>query len=702
MLKLVFLLLPCCWILSASPVRKPVTTYTQPDGSEFEVRLKGDEWARIQTTSDGCAFVRDADGWYCYARFDPDGTRHSTGVHVGSPASQAVRAASRSIPADALRAHAAMRRSQMRAYARPAAKAVSKAGEDSPVEMRGLIVLAQFSDVKFTSTREMFVDMLTKRGYSYNGATGCVEEYFEDQVGSAYRISFDVSQIVTLSQPRSYYAANDDNGDDIRPAEAVAESCRLAHDAAEGPVDFSLYDSDADGYVDNVFLFAAGGDEADGAGDDCFWSHSWNLKSAGINLRLDGKTISDYALSTELADISGARRYKGTFTGIGTFCHEFSHILGLPDLYDTDYEDSGGKADALWMTTALMDGGNTNNNCNTPPNYNAVDLDVLGLGTCETITTGSYTLQPISREKRYIRINTDNSEEYYLLECRDNSGWDAYIKGKGLAVYHIDKSTRHTGVSDYYKRNLTAYQRWFVYNEVNCRPDHQCADMIEACPKATGAKGVFFPYETVNSLNPDTHPDLKYWSGAAPQLSINGITLNADGSVSFSVGASIRITDATPWQDAVRLSWESDARICSVSIAGKSVVENVRPWETGKFACTVEGLAPSTEYTIDVTGGGASGSVTVKTKSYYASSHPFIYLGNAVRDEEGAFKSGTKIPLHVYNAPDAVETEWFFGGRSAATGNDGLFKITSSGILTAKVYHPDGSIDIIRKEIVVR
>lgn len=655
---------------------------------------------KIQTTADGCAFVKDADGWYCYARFDSEGKRHPTGVRVGGPASPAVKAASRSVPTDALRAHAALRRSQMKPYRRPAAtgETMTKAG-GSPIEMRGLIVLAQFPDVKFKATREMFVAMLSERGYSYNGATGCVEDYFEDQVGGAYKLSFDVSQIVTLSQPMAFYGANNEDGDDVRPAEAVAEACRLAHSSAVEPVDFSLYDSDSDGYVDNIFLFVAGGDEADGAGEDCFWSHSWSLKNAGIPLRLDGKTISDYALSTELADITGGRRYNGTFTGIGTFCHEFSHILGLPDLYDTDYDDSGGSAEALWLTTALMDGGNTNNNCNTPPNYNAIDLDVLGLGTCETVSEGSFTLQPISREKRFLRIDTDNANEYYLLECRDNSGWDAYIKGKGLAIYHIDKSTRYTGVSDYYRKNLTAYQRWNVYNEINCRPDHQCADLIEANPKAVSAKTVFFPYESTNSISADTKPALKYWSGAVPDFSISGITLNADGSVSFTVGSSLKIVSATPWQDAVRLEWESDAKICSVSIGDKRVVENLRPWEAGKFACTVGGLAPSTQYTLEVSGGGAVGSVSVKTKSYYESSHPFIYLANAGRDESGALKSGTKIPLHVYNAPYAVETRWFFNGRSIAAGNDGLFKITSSGTLRAEVYYLDGGIDIITKEI---
>jgi len=699
-LTLLFFILPCC-LLFSSPARKSITTYTQPDGSEFEVRLKGDEWTKIQTTLDGCAFVKDTDGWYCYARFDAQGRRLSSGVRIGGAASASVIAASRCIPAESLRSHAALRRSQMKAYSGVTRRQALQTKGSSPVEIRGLIILAQFPDVKFSATREMFVDMLSKQGYSYNGATGCVEQYFEDQVGSAYKLSFDVSDIVTLSQPLAYYGANDSEGDDLRPAEAVAEACKLAHSSAN-PIDFSQYDSDSDGYVDNVFLFAAGGDEADGAGDDCFWSHSWSLKGAEITLRLDGKTISDYALSTELADVTLGRKYVGTFTGIGAFCHEFSHILGLPDLYDTDYEDSGGQAEALWQCTALMDSGNTNNACNTPPNYNAIDLDVLGLGVCETVMSGSFTLQPISREQRYLRINTDTNGEYYLLECRDNTGWDAYIKGHGLAVYHIDKSTRSTGMSDYYRKNLTAYQRWSTYNEVNCRPDHQCADMIEAYPKATSAKNVFFPYGTATSLGPDTTPALKYWSGAVPDFSISGIKLNADGSVSFSIGSSLKIVSATPWQSAVRLEWECDAQSCSVSISGKTVVENVRPYSTGQFACTVEGLSPSTQYTLEVSGGGASGSVSVKTKSYYETSHPFIYFANAERGEDGSFKYGTKIPLHVYNAPDAMETKWFFNGRSAAPGNDGLFKLTTAGTLRVEVYHIDGDVDIITKEISVQ
>lgn len=700
-LKLIFLLLPCCWIASASPARKSVAIFAQPDGTEIELRLGGDEWTKVLSTPEGCAVVKDGNGWYCYASFDASGKRHSTGVRVGTSASASVLAASRAVPREALRAHAALRRSQTAAgRALRQNFPVTKSG--GPVEMRGLIILAQFQDVKFEATREMFVNMLSQKGYSYNGATGCVEEYFQDQLGSAYKISFDVSPIVTLSENLAYYGANNEDGDDIRPAEAVAEACRLAHGDAVSPVDFSLYDSDNDGYVDNVFLFAAGGDEADGAGDDCFWSHSWSLKGSGINLRLNGKTVSDYALSTELADVYGGRRYKGTFTGIGTFCHEFSHLLGLPDLYDTDYEDSGGSAEALWQTTALMDGGNTNNACNTPPNYNAVDLDVLGLGTCETATPGAWTLQPIGREKRYLRMETDCPGEYYLLECRDNSGWDAYIRGKGLAIYHIDKSTRLSGLSDYYKKNLKAVDRWDLYNEINCRPDHQCADMVEASLKASSAKGAFFPYGTTNSIGPDSTPALKYWSGNAPEFSISMITLNADGSVSFTIGSSLKIISATPWQDAVRLEWESDAASCSISVAGKTVLDGIQPWESGKYACTLEGLAPSTQYTIEISGGGAGSSVNVKTKSYYESSHPFIYLAGADRDEEGRFRKNSKIPLHVYNAPYAAETRWTLDGRSISVGKDGLYPITSGGTLRAEVYYLDGGIDIITKEIVLK
>ena len=220
----------------------------------------------------------------------------------------------------------------------------------------------------------------------------------------------------------------------------VMEACKLADEK----IDFKKYDQDGDGEVDNVFVFFAGLDEASGAEEDHIWSHAWFIMDgAGEDLFLDGVRINRYACAAEL---EGNTYDKSYMTAIGTFCHEYSHTLGLPDFYDTDYPE-GGFAAALWLCTSLMDGGNYNNNGNTPPYFNAIEREILELSQPVVISEpGTYEMLPINKGT-YYRINTTTENEYFLLEYRDNSLWDKYIGGSGVLVYHIDKSTKDAGYS---------------------------------------------------------------------------------------------------------------------------------------------------------------------------------------------------------------------------------------------------------------
>ena len=117
---------------------------------------------------------------------------------------------------------------------------------------------------------------------------------------------------------------------------------------------------------------------------------------------------------------------------------------------------------STWNILSLMDGGNSNNSGNTPPYFNAIDREIMGIGTPVTITSdGRYTLKPINEQGQIYRLDTDTNNEYFLLECRSDSGWDKYIGGKGMIIYHIDKSTRRVG-------SITAANRWpEQHNEVD-------------------------------------------------------------------------------------------------------------------------------------------------------------------------------------------------------------------------------------------
>jgi len=346
--------------LMAKPAKRgPITIY-QPDGSSFVASLRGDEFQHILVTMDGCAVVQDADGWYSYASFDAVGQRASSRVHVGSAPSSPAVAASRLIPYEMIRTKARVAREAAQ-FASPITKAAT------PVQKHGIVILAQYSDVKFTHTKQEFVNMLTKTGYSVNGATGCAKEYFDSQFNGMCDFSFDVTDIVTLAGTRATYGGNDSSGNDKNPEGMIIEACK----AVDASIDFSLYDDDGDGQIDNVFLFFAGGDEAEYAGDDCVWSHAWYIvDGAGYNgvdrayIKLDGKILNRYACTSECTTTDG-RTYT-QIAGIGTFCHEYSHTFGLPDFYDSDYETNG-QGDGLWGSPSLMDYGSNNNGGNTPP-----------------------------------------------------------------------------------------------------------------------------------------------------------------------------------------------------------------------------------------------------------------------------------------------------------------------------------------------
>ena len=571
-----------------------------------------------------------------------------------------------------------------------------------------LVILAQFPDKRFTYSRSNFINMLTAPGYSENGATGSALDYFNDQFQGACDFEFTVSPIVTLSNGYAYYGQNDDTGFDERAPELVAEACRLA----SADIDFSEFDNDLDGEVDNIYIFAAGLSEAEGASSEYIWPHHWYLGDAGIRLSLDGKRINSYSISTEKTiDGSG----KWSLTAIGTFCHEYSHSLGLIDHYDTDtdpYIDptsgSGGLADCLWGSTDLMDHGNFNNYGNTPPNYNALELETLGIGTEVSLTEGQQSLPPLGSEKRYFRTEADKKGEYFLFECRDATGWDRYIGGSGMLIYHVDKSDNDSGYSDTYRQNLTAGQRW-ICNEINCRPDHQCLDLIEAVPIAKDVMNVFWPNGTHCSFAPNTTPSFKFWSGGFPRLSIIDIKKSGSG-ITFTVSGPLSIKNVEAFQDAAIVLWTStsNADDCTVSISsssGKQWKYTVQPYSTGCYSYTFEGLEPKATYQVTIKNEGSESSVVsteFTTKPYYNDGYPFIYLNSAERNSDGSFIKGTTMPLRVFNAKNAARIQWQYNDATLSSDGSGYFKVIGNGTVKATVFYQDGSKEIISKTITVK
>lgn len=692
-------------VTNAKPAKPGKIRIIQPDGTTFTTTIKGDEWYRVHTTEDGKAVIKDSDGWWKYAIYDDAGGKRSTGYHVGKSTPQAVLNQSMIINTGAMKLNAMKKREEMQRNMQKKPILKSIAANSGTEVKRGLVILAAFADVPFTYSSKDFLN-------SMNLKEGSAKEYFNDQFGGMYDFEFDVSPIVTLTGNRKWYGENDRSGQDKRPAEMVEEACRLAREAG---IDFSLYDMDSDGEVDNVHVFYAGGDESEGEGDDCIWAHQWNISTgAGLpKLELDGKIIDRYSCSSELSRPGySSSRYE--MAGIGAFCHEYSHTLGLPDFYDTDYEENGWSA-GLWSFTSVMDGGCYNNNSNTPPYYNVIEREILGLVEPVIITEGmSCSMDPIHESGKCYRMETDTKNEYYLFECRAAEGWDKYIGGAGMLVYHIDKTNSSI---------------WDIRNTVNSSLRHQCADLIEADGRkddysaasddmVENIGGIFYPYGKNTTLSAGSSPALKFWSGAKCPITIKDIARNGK-AISFTAVGKNTVTPPKPvdvkfaaFTDAVLINfnssttYEGDARIrCYTDTWEKTIT--VSPYEKGKYSVTIDGLSPNaTTYKADIwfeidEMKGTVVPISFMTKTLPETEWPYIYLNYASRGEDGSFVKGSTFPLRVNNASKAEKITWKFKGVTISPKN-GYFTVSGSGTLKAEIYFEDGSKSIIIKEITAK
>lgn len=299
---------------------------------------------------------------------------------------------------------------------------------------KGLIILVEFQNKKFLEehSHALYEDILNKVGFTSDaGFKGSVKDYFLDQSHGLFELDFDIIGPLTLPKTYGYYGANT-QGNDTNPGLMAATACEMADEF----VDFKDYDWDGDGEVDQVFIIFAGLGEAAGGDANTIWPHEWSLEYSdyGKTLTLDEVTVNTYACGPELIE-------RGIYTsnigidGIGTICHEFTHCLGLPDMYDTGGNNYGM---ANWD---LMSSGSYNGNSFSPAGFTSYERMYCGWQAPivlqnDTVVTAMKAIG--EGGDSYIIYNDAHPEEYYLLENRQQSGWDEGLSGSGLLVLHID------------------------------------------------------------------------------------------------------------------------------------------------------------------------------------------------------------------------------------------------------------------------
>jgi len=467
-----------CINVAAVPATKKAIKKVQPDGSVIWVRLHGDEHHNWMTCGDSYVQKMD-DGFYRKVSSLP-GRRDYVSVQSSS--------------------------------VDMGLNSVKPSGEK-----RFLVMLIEFSDLKFTTPHsgQTFSRMLSEPGYSDNGATGSVKDYFRDQSRSAFNPVFDVVGPVNVGKAMTSYSKFEYGMGDYGAPRLLAEACALV----DGDVDFSIYDTDSDGVIDNVFFFFAGYNYAEGA-DNAIWPHAGNVKYKTFSF--DGVQLYRYACTSEYKGYEGE-----TMAGIGNFCHEFSHVLGLPDLYDTDHAISEGLGEY-----SLMHSGCFNNGGNTPPNLNCEELKLLGwLSHIPVLAAkdADCTLGPIQNGE-VLSSPTGNENEYYCYEYRNGKGWDAPVRS-GLVIYHVDKSLNAAG-------DRTASYRWKYLYGINNVPSHQCFDLIEANLQ----EGIIPFGNGRNEFSSGTNPSNLSWAGNPTGYDLSAIRHDGNNA-SFHLKFSGSIED---------------------------------------------------------------------------------------------------------------------------------------------------------------
>lgn len=414
-----------CLDAVADPANPNPFQYTQPDGSVITLILHGDEYFSWTTDTDGRILERGSDGFYRYT----GGTSSSIRRMAASQA-KARR--------DAMRVQSPIRK-------------IAPNGRK-----RFLIMLVEFRDKKFTteSPNEAFYNLANQTGYSVNGSIGCITDYFYQNSYGAFQPVFDVVGPITLDKSATDFPEGDHPNHYGFASESFLEAMRLA----DPDVDYSQYDLDGNGYIDTVYFIYPGEAQSNGGGPDTIWPHASGIYGTVF----DGVGTGSYACSSELV-----RRYSNRppqMCGIGTICHEFGHVIGLPDTYDTDYAENGS---ALHPNSySLMAGGNHNNGGYVPSNITAFEKSLLGWMDIPMLEEGTISLPDLGTHPAAGYIPTDNDGEWYVFETRDGQGWDKGLP-PGLVVFHLDRSETMVG-------NRTARQRWDSWDGINAYQIHPC------------------------------------------------------------------------------------------------------------------------------------------------------------------------------------------------------------------------------------
>ena len=462
-LSLIVCLMLCSLTTWAAKAESIPVQVRQADGSVITVILRGDEHINWYTTLDGVLLVQGADNNYYIGKVEKSGKLIATQqlAHEALTRSQAER-----------NLIAKQDKDKFFAYVNKIAEESENAYDNSPLTRgpivdtgwkgvpyfphtgspKALVILAEFQDTTFTiqDTKKVFTNYLMNEGhfsdtrYGQNQNYKGVRGYFKDCSYGKFTPEFDVVGPIKLPKAHDVYGAGNDRMDLL-----LADACA----AVDGMVDFTKYDANNDGIVDLVYVIYAGHSaNTSGNKDTNIWPKSGTIT---ISNKFDGKSIRRYGVSNELNGSEKTSKNNKKINGIGLFCHEFSHTLGLPDIYaiDKKAKDQDDQGMEFWD---LMDGGTEVRNGRVPASYLAWEREVMGWMKIDELKKDSSieNLKSIDNGgKAYKIVNPNDSNEYIVLQSIQKGpwyqGWRDGTYGKGLLAYRISYLFNKVNVFDF-------------------------------------------------------------------------------------------------------------------------------------------------------------------------------------------------------------------------------------------------------------
>lgn len=428
--------------------RLPIVV-TQSDGTSLTILGHGNKDFNWITTSDGAIIVRQGNGFYI-ASVDEEGNIKATNQLAHNKGERN------------LEEQVLISKQNKENFLKIAQDNIRKAARKAVINdnglytphlgnVKGIVILVEFSDTAFTlpNPKKSFEYYFNGEHYGdpelVNGEAslaGSVKKYFEDSSFGKYTPSFDVYGPVKINRKASYYGGKGKGSSLVRDACATADNI----------IDFSKpeYDSNGDGYVDFVCVVYAGYSSSYLANpSNWIWPSSY-----GSNIgTFDGAKVYRWLDCNELNGFPGAYSVEPFchINGIGLFCHEFSHCMGLPDLYPQDQSVLDNQEMEIWD---LMDFGEYLASGNFPPPYTAWERETMEWMKIDTLTTDQkdIEIEPIDyggKAYRFMNPNDATKREYFLLENIQNKGWNTRQKGHGLLVYHVNYKSDVVNVNDY-------------------------------------------------------------------------------------------------------------------------------------------------------------------------------------------------------------------------------------------------------------